>query len=276
MAAPAYLAENDASLARLVKDGAIFIRETGAAVPSGVDWVPGPGDHQIGYYSEDGFTLSPQPGDTTDIAAHNGDDVLSDSKPGFWQAVFSALEGREGVTETYFDVEVASDGSITVTSAATNKRYDVVLVGLDQKDRLILVHLPNVQVTSREDVTFNRSTALAYGITFKTFKGGASAPYHFKAWGFVAEPDEVTPPAAPEVTGASPSAAVQGDTVTITGTDFTGTSVVKFGASNATSFTVVSSTSIEAVVPAGSAGSAAIKVTTPAGESNSFAYTRGA
>lgn len=187
MAAPTYLARNDADLARLIKDGAIFIREVGSTAPDGVDWTPGTSDHQIGYYSEDGFVLTPTPGDATDFNGHNGDPVVSEQAPGYWTIGFSGLEGRKGITETYFDVEAADDGSITVTSAAANKRYDLVLVGLDQKDRLILVHLPSVQISEREAVTFNRTTLLAYGLTFRTFRGRADAPYHFKAWGFVTD-----------------------------------------------------------------------------------------
>ncbi|MFC5930931.1 IPT/TIG domain-containing protein [Cryobacterium melibiosiphilum] len=81
---------------------------------------------------------------------------------------------------------------------------------------------------------------------------------------------------APTVTAASPSGAATAATVTITGTGFTGATAVKFGAANATSFNVVSSTSITAVMPSGTSGSAEITVTTAYGTSNSFAYTRAA
>ncbi len=80
---------------------------------------------------------------------------------------------------------------------------------------------------------------------------------------------------APVITAATPSGAVATDTVTVTGTGFTGATAVTIGGTSATSFNVVSNTSLTLVVPAGSAGSAPIVVTTPAGASNSFAYTRG-
>jgi hypothetical protein len=81
---------------------------------------------------------------------------------------------------------------------------------------------------------------------------------------------------APVVTAATPSAVAATGTVTIKGTDFVGATDVKFGATSATSFVVVSSTKITAVMPAGSAGSAAVTVITPDGTSNALAYTRGA
>lgn len=191
MAAPTYLETGvDADLARLIKDGAIFIRPQGSAdVPTGTSWVPADSDSQVGYYSEDGYTLNPVPGDETVFNGHNGDPIVSEAAPGYWTAGFSGLEGNELITSTYFDADVASDGSVTITKASASRRYDLVTVGLDQKDRLILVHYPNVQLdnSSREGLTFNRTTLLAYGLQFKTFKGGPSAPYHFKAWGFVAD-----------------------------------------------------------------------------------------
>lgn len=187
MPTPAYMTSGvDASLARLVKDGAIFIREAGTAdIPTSETWTPTNAASQIGYYSEEGFTLTPSPGDTTELVAHNGDALINEQAPGHWTIAFTGLEGNETTTETYFDVEAGVDGSITVTTAAANKRYDIVTVGLDQNDRLILVHYPNVQISERQGITFNRTSLLAMGATFRTFKGGAAAPYHFKAWGLV-------------------------------------------------------------------------------------------
>ena len=56
-----------------------------------------------------------------------------------------------------------------------------------------------------------------------------------------------------------------GTKVTITGTDLTGASAVKFGATNATNITVVSETTITAVSPAESAETVHVTVTTPEG-----------
>lgn len=195
MAKPAYMdTGNDADLARLIKDGALFLRPVGATPPTSATWTPTTGDKQVGYYSDDGYTLTPTPGDETNLTGHNGDPLISEAAPGYWGVGFSGLEGNETVTSTYFDVDVAVDGSVTVSKASASRRYDLIAVGLDQKDRLILVHYPNVQIdnSSREALTFNRTTLLAYGLAFKTFKGGATAPYHFKAWGFVADGDTAT------------------------------------------------------------------------------------
>jgi hypothetical protein len=84
--------------------------------------------------------------------------------------------------------------------------------------------------------------------------------------------DQFTYFAPPIVTAITPNnGPVGGGTgVTITGTNFTGTTAVKFG-SNTTTFTVSSATQIAANSPAGTAGTVDVTVTTPGGTSASSA-----
>jgi len=87
------------------------------------------------------------------------------------------------------------------------------------------------------------------------------------------------PAVAPVLLSATPTAVAVGGQVQITGNGFTGTVVttgVKFGATNATSWVVVSDSLIVAIMPAGSAGAANVTVTNATGVSNSLSYTRGA
>ena len=88
----------------------------------------------------------------------------------------------------------------------------------------------------------------------------------FQGWGV----------SVPTISAVSPASATVGKLVTITGTGFLGATIVKFGAVSATEFSVVNGSTILAVMPAGSAGSAPVQVTTPGGVSATFAYTRGA
>ena len=76
-------------------------------------------------------------------------------------------------------------------------------------------------------------------------------------------------PPAPAVTGISPSTGLAsgGTVVTITGTNLTGATAVKFGATNATNVTVDSATTIRATAPAGSIGKVDVSVTTAGGTS---------
>ncbi|WP_331767693.1 IPT/TIG domain-containing protein [Embleya sp. NBC_00896] len=81
--------------------------------------------------------------------------------------------------------------------------------------------------------------------------------------------------AAPVISVLSPAqgSAAGGNTATLSGSGFTGTTAVKFGTTSATSFTVVSATQITAVVPAGTPGPVSVTVTTPSGTSNGITYT---
>jgi hypothetical protein len=93
--------------------------------------------------------------------------------------------------------------------------------------------------------------------------------------------DQYTFVAAPTVTGIAPTSGptAGGTTVTITGTGFTGDTAVLFDSDAASSFTVVSDTSITAVTPAHDAGTVDVTVTTPGGTSATSAadqYTFGA
>ena len=82
--------------------------------------------------------------------------------------------------------------------------------------------------------------------------------------------------AVPTLLSALPSGAAVGELVTITGTGFVGTTLVKFGAVTAPVFDVVGDATLVVVVPAGVAGSAPITVTNATGISAALAYTRGA
>ncbi|HEY0668268.1 MAG TPA: IPT/TIG domain-containing protein [Sphingobacteriaceae bacterium] len=72
-----------------------------------------------------------------------------------------------------------------------------------------------------------------------------------------------TIPAQPVVTSFTPKAGKKGTSVTITGTNFTGATAISFDTTAASSFTVISSTTITAVVGTGASGD--VTVTTPSG-----------
>ena len=75
----------------------------------------------------------------------------------------------------------------------------------------------------------------------------------------------------PTITSVSPNSgpAAGGNTVTITGTNLSDTANITFGTKAATTFTVNSSTSITATVPAGTAGAVVLTVTTFEGNATS-------
>lgn len=91
--------------------------------------------------------------------------------------------------------------------------------------------------------------------------GGGTSP--------AGEKDRFTYVAPPTVTALNPSLGytIGGTPVTITGTNLSAVGAVRFGANAAKSFRVVSSSQIEAVSPAGPAGTVDVTVTAPGGTS---------
>ena len=77
----------------------------------------------------------------------------------------------------------------------------------------------------------------------------------------------------PEITAVTPSTTSSSNTVVITGIGFTGATAVAFGATPATSYTVVNDTTISAVVPTLGSGSVNVTVTNAEGTSAGFAIT---
>ncbi len=82
-------------------------------------------------------------------------------------------------------------------------------------------------------------------------------------------------PSAPTITAAEPSGAAEDEWIEILGTGFGDATGVTVGGSAAV-FVPSTGGRMFVKIPAGDAGSAPIIVTTPAGPSSAFAYTRGA
>ncbi|MGW2694962.1 IPT/TIG domain-containing protein [Streptomyces sp. NPDC001296] len=80
---------------------------------------------------------------------------------------------------------------------------------------------------------------------------------------------------APSLSALSPSLGpvAGGTVVTLTGTNLSGATAVRFGGVAATTFTVISATQISAVTPAHAAGATAVTVTTAGGTSNALTFT---
>ncbi|MFA7405774.1 MAG: IPT/TIG domain-containing protein, partial [Pelobacteraceae bacterium] len=126
---------------------------------------------------------------------------------------------------------------------------------------------------AQSPVTGSSNTAVSASISGLTCGG---ATYHFRVKGVngggTANGSDLTfttGACVPAVTGISPTngPAAGGTSVVITGTSLTGATAVKFGATDATGYTVNSATQITATSPAGSVGTVDITVVTAGGTS---------
>lgn len=118
--------------------------------------------------------------------------------------------------------------------------------------------LVSVTPTSDTQITVAAPAHAAGPVGVAVLKNGAASAV-FNSYTYIA---------APSVTSVAPASggAAGGNSVTVTGTGFTGATAVSFGGSPAASFTVNSATQITATAPAGS-GTVNVTVTTPGGTS---------
>jgi len=172
---------NNADNTAIIPDGILYIGAPGAAAPTGSDFVPATGWTELGYYSEDGYSLTPNTPSTTDLIGHNGDTVESTSDGnGTWSLQFGPIETKPLTVETYFDATVDPvDGSIEVTKASVDTYRSVIAVALAKNGRRIVKHFPKVRVSDRDGLTFNRSSLLMFGMTFQTYLDSTTG-YQFK------------------------------------------------------------------------------------------------
>lgn len=200
----------------------------------------------------------------------------------FWQEGYSLPTGLANVTlvcklaqtdELVRSIirgkEADANGYMTVDGGGTSARYSLFTEEIFKNSAIRRRWAPNASVQSVKEDKSERGKPIAYEVTFSVARSPLVENNHLGEWIIPAGT-----PAAPTIASATPADAATGATVTITGTGFTGATSVKFGASNATSYTVDSATQISAVMPAGSAGSAQITVITPNGTAT-LAYTRG-
>ncbi|MGD9607402.1 MAG: phage tail tube protein [Leucobacter sp.] len=79
---------------------------------------------------------------------------------------------------------------------------------------------------------------------------------------------------APEIASITPNGAAAGELVVINGAGLLGVTAVTFDGDAAEDFTSINASSLAAILPVGDAGTVPVVVTSPAGASAPFAYTR--
>lgn len=270
---------NNPADVRLVQDGRILLGAYGISAPTGPDWDPTSDlaaqiRHDLGYYGEDGFSLTAEPGDNKQFKAHNEDVVIDQDGPGTWAVAFSGIQRSRSLSEAYFDTTIdPATGKMVLTKASVNTYRDLITVGISGED-IIISHYPRVKVADREAVTFGATEINALGMTFRAYKDPALG-YIVAQWDTTMITGTVAVPTISSVSPTTEQAAA--GNVIITGTGFetvSGPDGVIFGTDNAASYHVDSPTQITAIMPAGTAGSAGIKVKNAGGSSTVKAYAR--
>ena len=200
-----------------------------------------------------------------------------------------------GTAATTFTVVSATSINATVASGASGVVSVTTAAGMGTRTGFTYLPPPTItsftptsgktgQVVTLTGTNFTGATAVSFGGTAATtftvvsatsinatVAAGASGAVSVTTASGTGTRTGFTYLPPPTITSFSPTSAGTGQTVTITGTNFTGATAVSFGGTAATSFTVVSATSITAVVGAGATGN--VRVTTANGNVNSGGFT---
>lgn len=237
-----------------------------------------------GFIGEKGVVLS-TPRKFFDVKDMSGGviDSIQNSFSGIVKTTFLELNA-----ETLGDLHGDSNLVTTAATSGTGTRFAFPVTGLPQdasswifrmktgRKRVGIV-VPRGRITTQSDLTFNAGGTASVDVeisTIPTYDGVMLTNVN----AYVITDDGMwTVSTVPTISSVLPGS--QGATmlVTILGSRFTGTvatSGVKFGATNATNWVVVSDAMIVAELPAGSAGAANVTVTNAAGVSTAFSYTR--
>ncbi len=178
--------------------------------------------------------------------------VASKAKLGPGQSINVAIAGHNGIPADATAVAI----NIAIADATGNSYLTIYPTGATKPVTSADNAAPGLVMDSGSSYELGTAGELT------VFNATASVNVIIDATGYYAT-------TAPSVTSISPTAGpvTGGTAVTITGTNLTGANAVDFGATAATSFTVVSSTEVTTVSPAEAAGTVDVTVTTPLGTS---------
>lgn len=266
--------------------GTLFVADVNTAMP--VDWTDfgltgeaPAGWINIGHTSKDNQpAFTKEGGDKTVLDTWLADavDVIYASTA--WSLGFNSLQIDEDNLNLAFGGNFDTDGGYIVPSSNAGQEKALVLYSTDGTGA-IAFYIPNTSVavgdapsidaTKFFEIPLSAQILSADDTVIPAATNGLPGIMKIYKTGLVQ--------ATPTLVSATPSAVAVGGLVQIIGTGFegvTGATGVKFGGTNATSYVVIDDSHINAIMPAGSAGSAPVIVTSTGGASDPLAYTRGA
>jgi hypothetical protein len=203
---------------------------------------------------------------------------------GMLVATANSAQAVVGITPTFAITGPASAGSFSITGVPIGYTPTDAGTCLAVENKSVLFNATAVTGAITVNVNYGAGTASVQGalpvFATETLDVDITVAFDLKCDGGTQPESEVLTDIfdffnAPNITSISPTSGTSGTTVTITGTDLSATTAVKFGAANALSFDVVSDTSVTAIAPAG-VGSVDVSVTAHGvtDSYSSFTYTQ--
>jgi hypothetical protein len=152
--------------------GAVMVAPTGTALPTTVSAAPNAAFKDLGYITEDGFSIQ-QGSDWVTINDWGGDQVRAFLSKFTGTVSFKCLETNTEVLKfAYGDANVTTtDATVSAGTLQTIKLNAVapvaksLIANILDDPRKIRIVCPNIQVTSREDLVFTKNAPVTHGLT---------------------------------------------------------------------------------------------------------------
>lgn len=239
---------NDVELVGIPVSGAIALAPYGTDGPTKVEG------------ASEGYTL-PGAFRRIGLVTQDGGPEFTEERDGdpiqFWQdgysiptglanctITFTAAETNPLVQELHAGVEPDENGYVEINAGGHAKRYTLWLEEIFRNGMIRRRIAYLVTVDSFQAVKSERGTVMGYNITLRIGVHAKLNNNHYGQW--VLNPGAEP---APTVTSVLPISGAVDTDVTITGTNLTGISGVRFGDVTTTDFVVTSATSVLADVP---------------------------
>jgi hypothetical protein len=180
--------------------------------------------------------------------------------------------GNDGGKSIWYRWTAPANGTWTFnTVGSTFDTLLAVYTGTSLATLVVVANNDNIPGTNTSSVSFSATAGTTYPIAVDGFRGeaGEGGTEHAPASGTVVLNWNLSANLAPQISGFSPTGGSAGNSVTIAGVNFSGTTGVTFNGLNAV-FTVDSDLQISATVPAG-ATTGPIQVVKPTGTATSAA-----
>lgn len=250
--------------------GGIMVFAPGATLPIGVS-----GDvsaaTKLGYVADDGIRPSGERS-STDIFDWAGDLIYSPQDQHSAQFQFKLLGAFDGdvLSEVFGSENVTTVGSLTtVTETGSPLSVHPWLFDMRDSAKKARFVIPEGQITAASEDPMIRNGLQAFDCTLTCYKDAAGN----KVYRYY---DDGSAPAAPIIGSAAPAGTIDadgGEILVLTGSNFTGTTEVKVGGTDALDFQIVNDQMLSIITPAHAAGAASIVVTNSAGTSTGFPVT---
>lgn len=257
----------------VVNSGNYFTAPVGTALPGdlttiGAPWTP------IGHTSLDEILA---------FASEGGDKtVLGTLQAKNARTTYSTKSESFDITLQQFDtaalklyygsdmVDVLADGSLLGVPQSPTPTEAAFLAVFYDGESVFAIYAPRAEIFRGDDIDIQDTENFA-GLPLTV----TPLIYGTNTWPYAVTPLDAAGGAhVPVINSVAPAAQGTGKVVQVLGAYFTGTTGVTVGGTAVGSFTVISDNALAITIPTGSAGPVNVVVTTAAGASDAFSYTR--